>query len=167
MQTGDCAIGKMKELQSQKIRELKNTLVALGFDTLDEQASVLGLRRSSAWSVLKGNHKGSGLSAGTIRCLLRAPQLPAAARAKILEYVEEKASGAYGHSKPQLRRFIAQLPAKLMGRTQVEKMAWLESKLADPNAKIAAHPAEPPGKVKSCDRHPRRNGVVGSVAGKD
>jgi hypothetical protein len=146
LQTGDCAIGKMKELQSQKIRELKNTLVALGFGTLDEQASVLGLRRSSAWSVLKGNHKGSGLSAGTIRCLLQAPQLPAAARAKILEYVEEKASGAYGHNKPQLRRFIAQLPPALMGRTQIEKMAWLEAKLADSNAKIAAYPANHPGK---------------------
>jgi hypothetical protein len=122
----DREIAKMKDQQSRKIRELKATLVASGFVTLDEQARALGLCRSSAWSILKGNHKNSGLSATTIHCLLRAPELPAAARAIILEYAEEKARGVYGHSKAQRRRFIARLSSDVVGRSDLEKHVWLE-----------------------------------------
>ena len=120
---GDCAIATMKNRQSRKIRELKDTLVGLGFISLDEQANVLGLCRSSAWSILKGNHKASGLSAMTINQLLAAPQLPAGVRAKILEYVEEKATGCYGHSTVQQRRFIARLSAEAIGRVHLEKLS--------------------------------------------
>ena len=44
-----------------------DALVAAGFDTLDKQADVLSLPRSTTWSVLHGNHKKSGLSAGPAR----------------------------------------------------------------------------------------------------
>jgi hypothetical protein len=76
-----------------------------------EQANALGLCRSTTWTVLKGNYKGSGLSATTIDNILLAPQLPSVVRVKILEYVEEKAAGSYGHSKEQRSRFIARLSA--------------------------------------------------------
>ena len=39
--------------------------------------------------------------------------LPGPARAAIIEYVEEKAAGIYGHSKAQRRRFIAALAGPL------------------------------------------------------
>lgn len=80
-----------------------------GFLTLDEQAKALGLSRSTAWTIRKVSHKGSGLSASIINRMLAAPQLPRAARSKILEYVEEKTAGLYGGSRSQRRKFVARL----------------------------------------------------------
>ena len=80
----------MKARQSSKIRELGDALIAEGYLTLDEQARVLGLGRSTTWTILKGNHKTSGLSAGIINRMLAAPRLPALVRARILEYIDEK-----------------------------------------------------------------------------
>lgn len=101
----------MRERQSDKIRQFRDGLAAAGFITLDEQARALGLCRSTAWTILKGKHKGSGLSATTIDHILLAPQLPSVVRSEILEYVEEKVAGLYGHSKEQRSRFIARLSA--------------------------------------------------------
>ena len=100
---------KAKTRQSHAIRQLSNALAEAGFVTVDEQAKVLGLCRSTMWTIAKGNHKGSGLSATTINRALAAPHLPALVRAKFLAYVEEKAAGRYGHGKTQRRKFIAQL----------------------------------------------------------
>jgi hypothetical protein len=102
---------KMKNRQSRKIKQLKNALATAGFVTLDEQAKALGVCRSTTWTILKGNHKNSGLSATTINHILLAPQLPSVVRSQILEYVEEKATGSYGHSKEQRSRFMARLSA--------------------------------------------------------
>jgi hypothetical protein len=41
--------------------------------------------------------------------MLVSPQLPPLVQLKILEYIEEKAAGLYGHGKTQLRRFAARL----------------------------------------------------------
>ena len=101
-----------KARQSSKIRELGDTLVTAGFVMLDEQAQALGLCRSTTWTILKGNHKTSGLSATVINRMLAAPQLPPLVRLKILEYIEEKAAGLYGHRKTPLRRFVARLSVK-------------------------------------------------------
>jgi hypothetical protein len=99
----------MKTRQASKIRELGDALITSGFVTLDQQARALGLCRSTTWTILKGNHKTSGLSASVINRMLAAPQLPPLVRLKILEYIEEKAAGLYGHGKTQLRRFAARL----------------------------------------------------------
>jgi hypothetical protein len=99
----------MKARQSSKIREIGDALVAMGYLALDEQAKALGLARSTAWTILQANHKSSGLSAALINRMLAAPQLPPRVRAIILEYVEEKVAGLYGHSKLQLRRFTTRL----------------------------------------------------------
>jgi hypothetical protein len=101
-----------KTRQSSKIRELGEALVTSGFRTLDEQANALGLPRSTTWTILRANHKASGLSATVINQMLAAPQLPPLVRTTILEYVEEKTAGLYGHSKMQLRRFAARLSAE-------------------------------------------------------
>jgi len=108
----------MKARQSSKIRELGDALIVEGYLTLDEQAKALGLGRSTTWTLLKGNHKTSGLSAGVINRMLAAPQLPALVQAKILEYIDEKIASFYGHNNTQLRRFTARLSIKPANRTR-------------------------------------------------
>ena len=90
-----------KDRQAVKIPALGEALAAAGFLALDKQAKVLGLCRSTAWSVLQGNHKASGLAATTINRMLAAPSLPPSVRTIILEYIEEKTAGVYGHSKKE------------------------------------------------------------------
>ena len=118
----------MKARQSCKIRELGDALTTAGFLTLDEQARALGLSRSTAWAVLKANHKTSGLAAGTINQMLSSPELPPRARGTILTYVDEKLAGLYGHNKTQLRRFAAGLVrarALFAGNVLVATLAWI------------------------------------------
>ena len=115
-------VAEMKARQSAKIKELKKALVASGILTLDEQAKVLGLKRSTAWNVLKGDYKSSGLSVTIINCILAAPQSPPLVRATIFEYVKEKAVGLYGHDKTQRRKFIDRLSAKRVQRTQLKEI---------------------------------------------
>ena len=103
---------KEKARQSSKIRELSEAVEAAGFVTLDEQAKVLGLPRSTAWTIRRASHKASGLSASIINRMLAAPALPLLVRARILEYVEEKTAGLYGGSQSQRRRFAAQLQSR-------------------------------------------------------
>src|SRR5947209_9751212 len=103
------ALPKLRARQQAKIRELRDGLAAAGLRTLDKQAEALALSRSTTWNLLKGKHKGSGLSASIITRMLAAPRLPPLVRAKILEYVTEKAAGLYGDSAVRLRKFTAQL----------------------------------------------------------
>ena len=100
--------------QLSKIRELAETVEAAGFLTLDEQAKILGLPRSTAWTIRRGSHKASGLSASILNRMLAAPTLPPLVRAKILEYVQEKAAGLYGGSRSQCRRFAARLSVDVL-----------------------------------------------------
>src|SRR5215831_11399832 len=102
-----------RELQSMKIRELRDALIATGYLHLDAQARALGLPRSTTWSILQGNHKRIGISAAVIKRMLDQPKLPSSVRAKILEYVDEKSAGTYGHKGAQLRRFAAAQRASL------------------------------------------------------
>ncbi|MDE2602192.1 MAG: hypothetical protein KGL62_07460 [Bradyrhizobium sp.] len=99
----------VKERQSIKIKELSDAMVAAGFVSLDEQATALGLSRSTTWTILKAKHKNYGLSGALINRILQKPGLHRRVRTKILEYVEEKASGSYGHNNIQLRRFRERL----------------------------------------------------------
>ena|SRR5438309_12132883 len=98
-----------KARQAAKIRELWESVRTAGFLTVDEQAEALGLSRSTAWTLRKANHKASGLSVSIINRMLSAPRLPPLARAKILEYIQEKADGLYGGSESQRRRFVTRV----------------------------------------------------------
>ena len=98
-----------KARQAIRIKEIGAALAADGFVTVDEQARALGLSRSSAWAVLKADHKASGLTVPTINRMLSSPELPPNVRFTIWKYVEEKLDGLYGHNKTQLRRFAAGL----------------------------------------------------------
>src|SRR5262249_11704985 len=46
-------VSRMKARQSAKIREIAEALVCAGFVKLDAQAKVLGLCRSTTWTILK------------------------------------------------------------------------------------------------------------------
>jgi hypothetical protein len=107
-----------KARQSSKIREIGDALIALGYLALDEQAKALGLGRSTAWTILRADHKNSGLSATVIDRMLAASHLPPFVHAIILEYVDEKVAGLYGHGKRQLRRFAARRGEQRSGDTE-------------------------------------------------
>jgi hypothetical protein len=102
-------LSALKARQSSRIRELGNALLLCGYVSLDQQADALGLCRSTTWTLLRANHKSSGLSATIINRMLTAPGLPPPVRDKILEYVREKLAGLHGHNDRQLRRFAARL----------------------------------------------------------
>ena len=98
--------------QTVKIKELAETLEAAGFVSLDEKAHALGLSRSTTWTILKAKHKNYGLSAAILNRVLRKPNLNSRVRAKIMEYVQEKAAGSYGHNDAQTHRFIQHMGKK-------------------------------------------------------
>ena len=102
----------VKDRQSSKIKEVSDALVAAGFCSLDEQADALGLSRSTTWTILKAKHKNYGLSGALVNRILQRPRLNRRIRAKILEYVQEKAAGFFGHNQTQLRRFNHHLSAQ-------------------------------------------------------
>ena len=102
-------MSESKLLQSAKLREIRAALEADGFIGLDAQATALGLSRSTAWTILSGSHKSSGLSATTLNRMLAAPLLGERARAKILKYIAEKQACHYGTSKLRLRQFDRRL----------------------------------------------------------
>jgi hypothetical protein len=103
------SLAAMRDRQSGKIREFREALAVAGLHTLDKQAAVLALSRSTTWNLLKGKHKGSGVSPTVINRMLASPRLPSPVRAKILEYVAEKAAGCYGDSRARLDKFAARL----------------------------------------------------------
>ena len=101
----------LKARQTAKIKQLGDALVQAGYQALDEQARLLGLSRSTTWTILKANHKSSGLSAAIINRMLATPQLPLGVKLKIFEYIEEKQAGLYGDNKVGVRRFVSRLSA--------------------------------------------------------
>jgi hypothetical protein len=117
--TTNVSLADVKARQSSKIREIGEALITAGFVSLNAQAKVFGLPRSTAWTILSAKHKGTGLSARIICRMLSSGELPVLVRAKIMEYAEEKAAGIYGGTKTQNRRFSAKL--KLNGPQELPR----------------------------------------------
>ncbi len=99
----------MKVHQAAKISELRQALICTGHLHLDDQARVLGLSRSTTWTILHGTHKNYGLSAAVINQMLAQPHLPSIVRSTIIEYVANKCAGRYGHNSMAVKRFVAAL----------------------------------------------------------
>ena len=95
---------RAKRRQASKLAEIREALVAAGFDTAAKQAIVLGVTRSTAWALLNRD-KRAGPSAKIIKRILSSPNLPAAVRRRVEEYIEEKIDGVYGHSEVRRRWF--------------------------------------------------------------
>jgi hypothetical protein len=104
----------MKARQKAKIKEIGDALRAAGYFTIDRQAEALGLCRSTAWTVLRADHKNSGLSSAVIDQVLAAPELPPEVHEKLLQYISEKSAGLYGHCPKQRRRFVEGLSYRLL-----------------------------------------------------
>src|SRR6266568_307333 len=99
------SVAELKLRQVAKMREICEALIAEGYVSLDDQAAALGLPRSTTWTIVKGTHKSSGLSATVIARMLSSPRLKPTVRKKILEYIEEKSAGHYGGNKERLLKF--------------------------------------------------------------
>ena len=141
-QRGGQPVAAMKANQSARIREFAQALTAAGIVSLDDQARVLGLSRSTTWTIINAAHKSSGISATLIDRMLASPTLPQPLRAKILEYVEEKAAGRYGHSRAQRRRFVESLATKLAARRRLGSLAPLQPDMnAETSSRSALTPA--------------------------
>ena len=93
-----------KVRQASKLAEIREALMEAGCDTLDKQATALGVYRSTAWAVLNRD-KRVGPSANVIKRILCSPKLPPVARRKVEEYVEGRSSGLYGHTELCVRLF--------------------------------------------------------------
>jgi len=91
-----------------KLGEIYRALCAGGFDTLDKQAAVLGLKRSTTWSLLHSD-KTRGPSIVILKQLLSAPQIPPKVRQKVNEYIQAKSLGVYGHGKKSIRNLRRQI----------------------------------------------------------
>src|SRR6516164_5479692 len=81
-----------KEKQALKLAEIRETLVAAGYDTTAKQAAILGIGRSTAW-VLLNRDKRAGPSAKVIKRILSSPQVPKAVRRKVEQYVRQTIRG--------------------------------------------------------------------------
>jgi hypothetical protein len=68
-----------KARQAAKLAEIREALVAAGYDTTAKRAAVLGVCRATAWVVLNR----AGPSAKVIKRILSSPQVPRSVRRKI------------------------------------------------------------------------------------
>src|SRR5215831_14088353 len=109
----------MRERHVAKIRQLKESLEGAGYYGLDQQATALGLSRSTTWVILAGKYKASGLSVSTIKRILRQSELDPIVRRVIVDYVAEKVAGRYGHTEPTLRKFWRRLNSAALEDTSI------------------------------------------------
>ena len=96
-----------KARQAAKLAEIREALVAAGYDTTAKQAAVLGVCRATAWVVLNRD-KRNGPSASVIKRILSSPNIPPTVRRKVEEYIQERISGLYGHSEQRTQWFSEQ-----------------------------------------------------------
>ena len=110
---------RAKRRQASKLAEIREALVAAGFDTAAKQAIVLGVTRPTAWALLNRD-KRAGPSAKIIKRILSSPNLPAAVRLRVEEYIEEKIDGVYGHGEARRRWFRDQFHIRTQMKTRPE-----------------------------------------------
>jgi len=86
-------INSCRERRITSLQQISNSLVAAGYTSLDSQAKALGVRRSTAWTIVNAKHKLGRLSAKTTNRILANPELPAPVRAAVRQYLDEADSG--------------------------------------------------------------------------
>ena len=72
------------------LQHISEALIACGYTKLDEQAKALGVRRSTAWTIVKVKHKLGRLSSKTTSCILANPETPPLVRNVVREYLDER-----------------------------------------------------------------------------
>ena len=108
---GDLKLEEAKARQASKLAEIREALVAAGYDTTAKQAAALGVSRPTGWALLNRD-KRAGPSAMIIKRILSSPSLPPAARRKVEEYIKEKSGGLYGHSGTRTQAFRDQFASR-------------------------------------------------------
>ena len=111
---------RAKRRQASKLTEIREALVAAGFDTVDKQAIALGVKRNTAWALLNRD-KRAGPSAKIIKRILSSPNLPAAVQRRVEEYIEQKIDGVYGHAEARRRWFRDQFHSRTQTKTRPER----------------------------------------------
>jgi hypothetical protein len=91
--------------QQRRILEISEVLSRHGHSTVNQQAKILNVPRSTAWTILRPTHKHSGLTVRVLLKMLNSPELPPEARQKVLDYLHEKADGRFGSNRNCQRRF--------------------------------------------------------------
>jgi hypothetical protein len=69
------------------LQQIREALIKSGHNKLDQQAKALGLRRSTAWTIVKAKHKLGRLNAKTTRRILANPETPPDVRSVIQKYL--------------------------------------------------------------------------------
>jgi hypothetical protein len=100
-----------KARQAAKLAEIREALVASGYDTTAKQGAILGVCRATAWVVLNRD-KRAGPSISVIKRILSSPNVPPAVRCKVEEYIEDRIDGLYGHSESATRAFRNQFDTR-------------------------------------------------------
>lgn len=68
------------------IADIAAALVAAGFTSLDDQARVLNVHRSTAWTIMTSKHKLDRLQVRTVERMLASPTLPPSVRGLVYQY---------------------------------------------------------------------------------
>jgi hypothetical protein len=68
-----------------------------GYKSLDQQAKALGLRRYTAWTIIKNKHKVGRLSNKTVTQILGSSDTPPDVRAVVWRYLAEKSPSKHEH----------------------------------------------------------------------
>ena len=108
---------RAKRRQASKLAEIRQALVAAGFDTVRRQATALGVTPPTAWALLNRD-KRTGPSAKIIKRILSSPNLPTAVRRRVEEYIEQKIEGVYGHNEARRRWFRDQFQSRTRTKTE-------------------------------------------------
>jgi hypothetical protein len=114
-------LSHLKTKQTEKLVTIRASLVAIGLTSLSAQAQALGLSRSTAWHILNGRHKSSGLSASIIARILSSPTLPKETRNIVQDYIQQKVAGAYGHDRRRVQSFRKRLNYPEQARFPVQR----------------------------------------------
>jgi hypothetical protein len=87
----------MANSERNALAEIRKALVESGHTSLDDQARVLGLARTTAWTVITCQHKLGRLQLNTTMKILANPHLPPAVRAAVETY----SASLHAHQKPR------------------------------------------------------------------
>jgi hypothetical protein len=72
------------------LQDISAALIACGYTKLDKQAKALGVRRSTAWTIVTMKHKLGRLSSKTTNRILANPELPLSVRIIVRRYIAER-----------------------------------------------------------------------------
>jgi hypothetical protein len=84
---------------SVRLQHISEALIACGYTKLDQQSKALGIRRSTAWTIMKTKHKLGRLSTKTTNRILANPQLPLSVRSVVQRYMAERSDALARRAK--------------------------------------------------------------------